>query len=117
MCCQSAASKAIPEQADASTAVYGINGRAISRFGDRFFLSARRCQPGSLRDFRLLERFGGSFAKCRTGIEVGNLGDVPSVCVAVEDVDYGGPSWFFNGIVSSHRQHCRPLKGPGFQFL
>jgi hypothetical protein len=24
MCCQSAASKAIPEQADASTAVYGI---------------------------------------------------------------------------------------------
>ena len=64
-----------------------VDGRAISRFGNRLFLSARRCRPGSFRDFRLLERFGGSFSKRRTGIEVGNVSDVPAVWFAVEDID------------------------------
>lgn len=36
---------------------------------------------------RSLERFGGSFLKRRTGIEVGNVRDVPSVCFAVEDIE------------------------------
>lgn len=34
-----------------------------------------------------LKRFGGSLPKRRTDIEVGNVGDVPSVCFAVEDID------------------------------
>src|SRR6185437_1056620 len=60
-----------------------IDGRAISRFGNRLLFNARNCQPGSFRDFRLLERFGGSLSKRRTGIEVGNVGDVPAVCFAM----------------------------------
>lgn len=34
-----------------------------------------------------LERFGGSLAKRRTGVKVGNVGDVPSIGFAVKDVD------------------------------
>lgn len=86
-------------------------------------------RSGSFRDFCLLERFGGSFPKHRTGIEVGNVGDVPSICFAVEDVAMvvlHGYSPASNSsalvlspgvIVSLHCQHRRSLKGPSLEFL
>lgn len=64
-----------------------IDGQAISWFGDWFLLSACRCQPGSFRDFRLFECFGWSVSERRTGVEVGDVGDVPSVCIAIDGTD------------------------------
>lgn len=63
----------------------------------------------------------------RTGIEVGNVGDGPAVCFAVENivVIHGfSPASNSNSLVFSldvtislHCQDCRSLKASGFQFL
>lgn len=64
-----------------------INCGAIPGFGDGFLFGARSSQPGSLCDFCLLECLNGSSPKCRAGIEVWNIGDVASICVAIKNVD------------------------------
>ena len=63
-----------------------IDGGTISGLGNGFLFSARSSQPSSFGDLYLLQHFGGSFAKRRTGVEVRNVSDGASVCFAAKDV-------------------------------
>lgn len=64
-----------------------VDDRAIAWCWDGFLFSVRRREPGSFRDFRLFECFGGRVSERRTDVEVGDVGDVPSVCIAIEGTD------------------------------
>src|SRR5262245_57137 len=64
-----------------------VNHRSISRFGDRFPCFAGRRKP---RLFGLLDLGKGllrGIAKGRTGLKVGQVGNITAVLVAPEDVE------------------------------
>lgn len=80
-----------------------VDDRAIAWFWDGFLFSARRREPGWFRDFRLFECFGGSVSERRTDVEVGNIGDVSSVWLAVEGIDMV----VFHGTSTTFLSTCR----------
>jgi hypothetical protein len=65
----------------------GVDRGPIARLGDRLAGVARGGEPGLLRLRDLGERLLGRRADRRAGLEVGDVGDVAAVPLAVEDVD------------------------------
>jgi hypothetical protein len=59
----------------------------VPRLRDRLAGVVRSGEPGLLRLLDLGESFFGGRTEGRAGVEVGNVGDVAAVLIAVEDVD------------------------------
>ena len=64
-----------------------VDRRPVTRLGDRSSGLARCGEPRVLRLRHLGERFLWSRAERRARLEIGDVGDVAAVLVAVEDVD------------------------------
>jgi hypothetical protein len=65
----------------------GVDRRPVARVGDRLPGIARGREPRLLRLRDLGKRFLWSRADRGAGLEVGDVGDVAAVLLAVEDVD------------------------------
>jgi len=61
-----------------------VDGRPVVRLRNGLSLGARGVQPGLLGDLNLTQRLLSGRSK---RLEVGDVGDVASVLLAVEDVD------------------------------
>ena len=64
-----------------------IDSGSVFGFGDGSSFVASGFDPGFFGDLDLLEGFFGGIGKGRTGVEVGDVGDVAAVGVAIEDVN------------------------------
>ena len=64
-----------------------IDRRSVFGFGDRFSLFTGGLEPGFFGDLDLFEGFFGGIGAGGTGVEIGDVGDITAVGVAVEDVN------------------------------
>lgn len=64
-----------------------VDDRPITRLRDRLRCLSRSRDPRTARALHFRERLFGSRAERRARIEIRDVGDVPAILVAVENVD------------------------------